>query len=145
MIPGLKNRSTLPPRPSAGADPPQNGPGRLTGRRPAADVGRLRLARGERRRLGRRAAEDGWTVRETEARARLTAEPHDAATPRASRSRAHPDQLAAAERLQEVFGRALGTDVRVAPRRDGYTVTLAVDSLAAAEALAERLGTLEPR
>jgi len=51
----------------------------------------------------------------------------------------HPDQLAAAERLQDVFTSALGADVRVVPRKQGYTVTLAVESLGEAEALAERL------
>ena len=91
----------------------------------------------DRRRLGRAAAEEGWTVRETESRARDVARPPEVA-PR-PRRQVHPDQLAAAERLQDAFSHALGADVRVAPRREGYTVTLAVDSLAEAEALAERL------
>ena len=91
----------------------------------------------DRRRLGRAAADEGWTVRETEARARETARPPEVA-PRARRE-VHPDQLEAAERLQDAFSRALGADVRVAPRREGYTVTLSVDSLEEAEALAERL------
>jgi ParB family chromosome partitioning protein len=91
----------------------------------------------DRRRLGRAAADEGWTVRETEARARDAARPPEAA---ARTSRAfHPDQLAAAERLQDAFAQALGADVRVAPRKEGYTVTLAVESLAEAEALAKRL------
>jgi ParB family chromosome partitioning protein len=38
-----------------------------------------------------------------------------------------------------VFASALGADVRVAPRKDGYTVTVAIESLQEAEALAERL------
>ena len=91
----------------------------------------------DRRRLGRAAADEGWTVRETEARARDAARPSEAA-PRPSRA-FHPDQLAAAERLQDAFALALGADVRVAPRKEGYTVTLAVESLAEAEALAKRL------
>ena len=91
----------------------------------------------ERRRLARAAADEGWTVRETEARARDAAHPPEVA-PRARRA-FHPDQLAAAERLQDAFATALGADVRVAPRKEGYTVTLAVDSLQEAEALAERL------
>jgi ParB family chromosome partitioning protein len=91
----------------------------------------------DRRRLGRTAAEEGWTVRQTEARARdATGPPEVAPKPRRA---FHPDQVAAAERLQDAFSHALGADVRVAPRREGYTVTLAVDSLEAAEALAERL------
>jgi ParB family chromosome partitioning protein len=96
----------------------------------------------DRRRLARAAAEEGWTVRETEARAREAASPTKPA-PKPVRT-AHPDQVAAAERLQDALSRALGADVRVAPRREGYTVTVAVASLEAAEALAERLGALEP-
>jgi ParB family chromosome partitioning protein len=91
----------------------------------------------DRRRLARAAAEQGWTVRETESRAREVAHPPEVA-PKPRRS-FHPDQFAAAERLQDAFASALGTDVRVAPRKEGYTVTLAVESLAEAEALAERL------
>jgi ParB family chromosome partitioning protein len=91
----------------------------------------------DRRRLARAAADEGWTVRETEARARDAAHPPEVA-PKPER-RFHPDQLAAAERLSDTFSTALGTDVRVAPRKSGYTLTLAVDSLQEAEALAERL------
>jgi ParB family chromosome partitioning protein len=91
----------------------------------------------DRRRLARAAADESWTVRATEARAREAAHPPEAA-PKLER-RFHPDQLAAAERLQDAFSSALGADVRVAPRKSGYTLTLAVDSLQEAEALAERL------
>ena len=91
----------------------------------------------DRRRLARTAAEDGWTVRETEARAREAANPPEVA-PKARRN-FHPDQVEAAERLQDAFSSAFAADVRVAPRKEGYTVTLTLDSLAEAEALAERL------
>jgi len=91
----------------------------------------------DRRRLARAAAGEGWTVRETEARARDAARPPEVA-PKPRRA-FHPDQLATAERLQDVFASALGADVRVAPRKDGYTVTVAIESLQEAEALAERL------
>jgi ParB family chromosome partitioning protein len=91
----------------------------------------------DRRRLARSAADESWTVRETEARARDAARPPEVA-PKPSRT-VHPDQLAAAERLQDIFASALGAEVRVAPRKEGYTVTLAVESLAEAEALAKRL------
>ncbi len=91
----------------------------------------------DRRRLARAAADEGWTVRETEARARGAARPPEVAPK--PRRQVHPDQLAAAERLQDAFASALGADVHVAPRKEGYTVTLAVESLAEAEALAERL------
>jgi len=91
----------------------------------------------DRRRLARSAAEEGWTVRETEARAREAANPPEVA-PKVRRG-LHPDQVEAAERLQDAFSSAFAADVRVAPRKEGYTVTLTLDSLAAAEALAERL------
>jgi ParB family chromosome partitioning protein len=96
---------------------------------------------GDRRRLGRAAADEGWTVRETEARAREAAAPP--AEPR-TRAMPHPDQVEAAARLQDAFAAALGADVRVAPRRTGYTVTLSVESLEEAEALAQRLGAVHP-
>jgi ParB family chromosome partitioning protein len=92
----------------------------------------------DRRRLGRAAADEGWSVRETEICAREIANPRT--TPRRRPRNAHPDQLAAAARLQDAFSSALGADVRVAPRRSGYTVTLALESLEEAEALAQRLG-----
>jgi len=38
-----------------------------------------------------------------------------------------------------VLGRALGSEVRVAPRAEGYAVTLTVASPEEAEALAERM------
>jgi ParB family chromosome partitioning protein len=91
----------------------------------------------DRRRLARAAADEGWTVRETESRARESARPPEVA-PRPVRQ-LHPDQLELVERLQDSFSRALGADVRVAPRKEGYTLTLSVESLAEAEALAERL------
>jgi ParB family chromosome partitioning protein len=101
----------------------------------------------ERRRLARLAADEGWTVRQTEARARESEE--RAADPGAARSRgggaaaAHPDQVEAAERLSDALGHALGADVRVSPKGDGYKVTLAFASLDEAMALAERLGATE--
>jgi len=91
----------------------------------------------DRRRLARAAADEGWTVRETENRARETTRPPEVAP--APRRQVHPDQLELVERLQDSFSRALGAEVRVAPRKDGYTVTLSVQSLEEAEALAERL------
>jgi ParB family transcriptional regulator, chromosome partitioning protein len=91
----------------------------------------------DRRRLGRQAAEEGWTVRQTEARCREPGRTPEVCIRRAA---PHPDQVEAAERLQDALSAALGADIRVAPRREGYTVTL---SLAGAEALAERLGALE--
>jgi ParB family chromosome partitioning protein len=97
-----------------------------------------------RRSLARAAVQEGWSVRQAEARARdsgrraaprrAAAEPTDSA---------HPDQVEAARRLGDALGRALGTEVRVAPRGDGYRVVLELADPGAAEALAERLGALE--
>ena len=96
----------------------------------------------DRRRLARAAAAEGWTVRETEARARVAAD-RDGDTIRARRGGLHPDQEEAASRLGEALSRALGTDVRVKPRGDGYTVSLAFDSLDEALEVAARLGAVE--
>jgi ParB family chromosome partitioning protein len=104
--------------------------------------GRALLAASEhdvRRRLARAAAHEGWSVRQTEARAR------DAGRRRAVRRAAepHPDQLEAARRLGDVLSRALGGDVNVTPRGDGYRVVVDFPHPGAAEALAARLGALE--
>jgi ParB family transcriptional regulator, chromosome partitioning protein len=96
-----------------------------------------------RRSLARTAVQEGWSVRQTEARARDTGRrsaPRRAAKPAGS---AHPDQVEAARRLGDALGRALGTEVQVAPRGDGYRVVVELADPGAAEALAERLGALE--
>jgi ParB family chromosome partitioning protein len=99
---------------------------------------------GDRRRLARLAAAEGWTVRQTETRAREAAGRDEPAGRGKRRAAPHPDQIEAAERLGDALGRALGADVRVSPRGEGYRVTVAVDSLDEAMALAERLGATEP-
>jgi ParB family chromosome partitioning protein len=97
-----------------------------------------------RRRLGRAAADEGWTVRETEERARGAAGREEpAARPGRRVATPHPDQVEAASRLGDALGRALGADVRVAPRGDGYKLTLELSSYDEAIALAERLGVVE--
>jgi ParB family chromosome partitioning protein len=92
----------------------------------------------DRRRLARSAVAEGWSVRETEARAR--AENDGMITPRVTRRTPHPDQVEGAERLGEAFSRALGAEVRVTPRSGGYHVSLAFGSLDEAMEVAERLG-----
>jgi ParB family transcriptional regulator, chromosome partitioning protein len=94
-----------------------------------------------RRRLAREAATKGWSVRQTEERARALASRNgeQSAAP-ADAGAAHPDQLEAAERLGEAFGRALGADVRVTPKANGYRVQLAFSSLEEGLEVAERLG-----
>ena len=96
---------------------------------------------GERRRLARDAGTQGWSVRQTEARARASAGRDEVEITASHAPRAlHPDQVEAAERLGEAFGRALGADVRVTPRANGYRVQLAFESLDEALEVAERLG-----
>jgi ParB family chromosome partitioning protein len=98
----------------------------------------------DRRRLARAAAAEGWTVRETETRARGAAGRDEPASRPSRRPAPHPDQLEAAARLGDALGRALGADVRVAPRGEGYKLTLDLGSYDDAVALAERLGVVEP-
>jgi ParB family transcriptional regulator, chromosome partitioning protein len=94
----------------------------------------------DRRRLARAAVQEGWTVRHTEARAREAGRRR----PKRAASEPHPDHVAAATRLGDTLGRALGTEVRVAPRGAGYRVVVDLEDPAAAAALAERLGGLDP-
>jgi ParB family transcriptional regulator, chromosome partitioning protein len=91
----------------------------------------------DRRRLARAAAEAGWSVRVTEARARDANAPTRPAT--RGRAALHPDQEAAAREIADALGAALGTDVRVRTRGTGYRVELAFDDVDAALALARRL------
>jgi ParB family transcriptional regulator, chromosome partitioning protein len=97
----------------------------------------------DRRRLARAAALEGWTVRRTEAAAR-DAGADDQSRPARTGRDVHPDQAEAAERLGDALGRALGADVQVRAKGDGYRVTLAFQSLDEAMAVAERLGAVEP-
>ena len=98
-----------------------------------------------RRRLARAAVQEGWSVRQTEARAREGGR-RGAGAGRAARTAAepHPDQAEAARRLGDALSRTLGRDVSVTPRGDGYRVVLDFPDPGAAEALADRLGALEP-
>jgi len=105
--------------------------------------GRALLLAGDhdtRRRLARRAAGEEWSVRRTEEEARAAAE---AAAPvkarRVRRADPHPDQLAAASELADGLQRALGAPVQVAPKGEGYRVTLTVDSHEDALALLGRV------
>lgn len=94
-----------------------------------------------RRRLARDAGAHGWSVRQTEAKARAAAGRVDDEISVSRPERvAHPDQIEAAERLGEAFGRALGADVRVTPSAKGYRVQFAFESLDEALEAAERLG-----
>jgi ParB family transcriptional regulator, chromosome partitioning protein len=98
----------------------------------------------ERRRLARAAVAEGWNVRRTEAEARAASSADPTGAIKARRTDVHPDQEAAASRLGEAFGRALGADVKVTARGTGYKVAMTFDSLEEALALAGRLGAVEP-
>jgi ParB family transcriptional regulator, chromosome partitioning protein len=91
----------------------------------------------DRRRIARAAVEGGWSVRVVEQRARDANAPARAA--RRGRAAIHPDQEAAAARISEALGAALGTDVRVRPRGTGYKVELGFEDVEEALALARRL------
>ena len=92
----------------------------------------------DRRRLARAAAEQGWSVRVTEERARARpAAPRQRAP--AGRAALHPDQAHAVEEIAAALGAALGTDVRVRPAGTGFKVELAFASADEAVALARRL------
>ncbi len=94
-----------------------------------------------RRRLARSAAEQGWSVRALEARAREAN--RDAASAERERPavrEAHPDQLDACATIGEALGSALGADVRVSVARGGaYRAELLFASPEEALELAERL------
>jgi ParB family chromosome partitioning protein len=90
-----------------------------------------------RRSIARAAVQDGWSVRVVEQRAREANAP--ARSAKRGRAAVHPDQEAAAARISEALGTALGTEVRVRPRGTGYKVELAFEDVDEALALARRL------
>ncbi len=95
----------------------------------------------DRRRLARSAVAEGWSVRTLETRAReANAPPPAPPAPTAGSGRTlHPDQEAALEQIADAWGGALGIEVAVKPRGDGYRVELVFDDPDEALALARRL------
>jgi ParB family chromosome partitioning protein len=86
-----------------------------------------------RRRLARDAARAGWSVRETERRAKRAS-----STPAPGRIRRHPDQQAALERIAEELESALGHEVTVSAARRGLRAELHFDDLEDALGFARR-------
>ena len=95
-----------------------------------------------RRALAIRAAEEGWSVRTAEARARdSNTRAHDTGAPpgrRRGRS-PHPDQQQAAGEIAQVLGEALGAEVQVRPVRGAYRAELSFATPSEAIELARRL------
>ncbi len=97
----------------------------------------------ERRRLGREAAREGWTVRTVEARAREAnsrGNVKEEKRPRGGRRIVHPDQEEAAVAIATTLEEALGAEVRVKVEKDGYRAELSFASPEEALELAQRLG-----
>jgi ParB family transcriptional regulator, chromosome partitioning protein len=93
----------------------------------------------DRRRLARAAVAEGWSVRTLEARAREANAPAPPATSARTARMTHPDQQAVAEQIADALGGALGIEVSVTPRGDGYRVELSFDDPDEALELARRL------
>jgi ParB family transcriptional regulator, chromosome partitioning protein len=93
-----------------------------------------------RRALAHQAADEGWSVRVTEERAR---ESNGEQQPRKSRrvgAQVHPDQEQAARDIAQALGGALGADVQVKPTRDGrYSAQLSFSTAEEAMELAKRI------
>nr|MBA2764323.1 ParB/RepB/Spo0J family partition protein [Thermoleophilaceae bacterium] len=90
--------------------------------------------------LARAALASGWSVRETERRAK--GDPPAASSPGSHGGgfvTIHPDLADALAAAEDALTAALGHDVRVRPSRGAYRVELELDSPAAGIELAERL------
>jgi ParB family transcriptional regulator, chromosome partitioning protein len=102
----------------------------------------------DRRRLARSAVQNGWSVRETENRARgARSDGDDATTVRAHRRRSralHPDQEAAIAEIGDSFEAALGREVKVSPSGAGFRAQLEFASAEEALELARSLKLRAP-
>jgi len=101
---------------------------------------------GERTRLARSAAQEGWSVRTVEARAREVnagaggKEQRGTGGRRRAAGEIHPDQEQAASEIADALGTVLGAEVQVKPTRDGgYRAELAFATPEEALELARRL------
>jgi ParB family chromosome partitioning protein len=97
----------------------------------------------DRRSLARSAAQEGWSVRVLEDRARAANGAGGGARARRGQRRAggvHPDQQAAALELADALASAFGVEVSVQPSRAGFRAELALADLDEGLELARRLG-----
>jgi ParB family chromosome partitioning protein len=93
---------------------------------------------GERRKLAKRAAAEGWSVRDTETRTR------GRGSGKASRKASKGGRISAEERAaladaEDILGSALGADVRVRKAGDGLKAEILLDDVDELNALARRL------
>jgi ParB family chromosome partitioning protein len=88
-----------------------------------------------RARLAKQAAEEGWSVRDTERRATAGAK----RKPAKSGGRISAEERAAMTEAEDMLGSALGQDVRVRRDGNGVKAELRFDDLAELESLAKRL------
>ena len=97
----------------------------------------LQVADQDRRvQVAKRAAAEGWSVRETERQAGAGAK----RTSRRSGGRISAEERAAMADAEDVLGSAIGKDVKVRRAGDGVKAELRFDDLAELESLARRLG-----
>jgi ParB family chromosome partitioning protein len=89
-----------------------------------------------RRRLARDAARGGWSVRETENRAKLASQPKKKGS---AQARLAPEEAAAISEAEDEFESALGHEVRVRPRGGGIALEIRFEDLDQALALARAL------
>jgi len=93
-----------------------------------------------RRRLARDAVRAGWSVRETENRAKLASQPSTNAKSRQGKS---PEEAAAMRDAADRFESALGHEVRVRAKGGGIAVEIRLEDLDEALALANRVKGLK--
>ena len=84
--------------------------------------------------LGKRAAAEGWSVRDTERRTR-----NGGGRKRRSGGRISAEERAALAEAEDALGSALGADVRVRRAGDGVKAELLFDDLSEVDSLARRL------
>ena len=92
-----------------------------------------------RKRLTKAARGEGWSVRETERRARAI-EDGVSARPRTERAPVHPDLAEALAAAEDTLSAALGREVKMKPAKDGtYRAEISFDEPGEAVRLAEEL------
>jgi ParB family chromosome partitioning protein len=94
---------------------------------------------GARRRLGRNAVANGWSVRETEERARIAEAEEDEKRRGSADVLMHPDLEEALAAAEDALSAALGREVKVRPRNGAYRVEFELEHATEGVDLAERI------